>query len=661
MVLVQFLKKTPVLVALSCTLSFGATGAAMLGSSHAAFAQTDLRADAADSQLSLQDALRRIARNSQDSRALADAGLAALALGDTRAAIGFLAKADQIYPDSGRVKAGLGRALLENENPFGALRYFDQAIANGIPLKDIARDRGLVYDLLGRTADAQKDYEVALRHNDTSDELLSRYAVSLGIGGDVEGADLKLNPLLQKSDRDAWRNRAFILAMNDQKKAANNIARQSMTKRMAKAIKPFFDRMSKLTAAQKAAAVHFGHFPASENIGVDVASVRYAANNAARGGDGADAGLIPLGEPLGEPVKKPRVLAMPDTSQRRRPGARRAGSLKQPAGELKVTERKATELVVLNRDELPKPTDRPIEPNPAASASREEVAAASAATKGPAAIPTTNPATNPATNPVKSPNPRPAPSGITPGFETALGAKTDKSRSAQKVDPPLVSASVERTVDMAEAKPDTGPDISPYKTPDTGAAPVASAAPQKPPASLINFDLANAGTQNAPPVSSRPVSSRTASSPAQPSAPRPLAAIMGSIAIPDEEKRSTVVPVDLASIEPAKPQPKAEPEPPPAPKNQKPKHPKRYWVQIATGADLSALKFDYRRFSRKNADLFKAVEGWTSPWGKTRRLVVGPFDDFKTAKTFEARYRKDGGDGFAWASADGVEVNKLPK
>ena len=75
-------------------------------------------------QTRLQDALRRIARNSNDSSALADAGLAALDLGDTRAAIGFLAKADQIYPRSGRVKAGLARALLKEKNPFWGVALF---------------------------------------------------------------------------------------------------------------------------------------------------------------------------------------------------------------------------------------------------------------------------------------------------------------------------------------------------------------------------------------------------------------------------------------------------------------------------------------------------------------------------------------------------------
>jgi len=124
-----------------------------------------------------------------------------------------------------------------------------------------------------------------------------------------------------------------------------------------------------------------------------------------------------------------------------------------------------------------------------------------------------------------------------------------------------------------------------------------------------------------------------------------------------------VVPVDLDEIEPAKPKPKivAKPVEKTPVKPKEPEHPKRYWVQIATGSNLNALKFDYRRLTKKHPDLFKGQKGWTSPWGQTRRMVIGPFDDFKAAKAFEADYRKDGGDGFAWASADGVEVNELTK
>ncbi len=580
-----------------------------------AVAQYSNQADSDD----LQDALRRIARDSNDSSALADAGLAALKLGDMRAAIGFLAKADQIYASSGRVKVGLGRALLAEENPFGAIRYFNQAVDNGIAAREIAADRGLAYDLVGRNRDAQKDYELAMRYG-TSEELIERYAVSLGISGDVERADAQLNPLLQKSNRDAWRNRAFIYAMNGKKKDAENIVEQTMERRMAKAIKPFLDRMPKLTAAQKAAAVHYGHFPASENIGVDVAAVQMASNMAARGGDGADAGLIPVGPALGADVERPRVLAMPDKSLRRRPGAADRKSTDRKAGKRS----KKDELVVLSRTDLPAP---------AATGSARAPTLSTAVSASVKSEP--QPAQNPP-EPVKIAESQTVVKTAAPGFQTTLGV----SRS-----PALVSQTIERKVEIAGRAPVSRPAVQ-----SVAADPPAIETGMAKPVDLINFDLAQ--TQPAPVETA-------AAEPVR----RPLSDIINGIDIPEQEKRTGVVPVDLDEIEPAKPQPKivAKPVEKVPVKPKEPVHPKRYWVQIATGSNLDALKFDYRRMTKKQPDLFKKQKAWTSPWGQTRRLVIGPFDDFKAAKAFEADYRKDGGDGFAWASADGVEVNELTK
>lgn len=592
----------------------------------------------------LQDALRRIARDSNDSSALADAGLAALELGDMRAAIGFLAKADQIYSTSGRVKVGLGRALLAEENPFGAIRYFDQAIENGVPLREIAADRGLAYDLIGRNRDAQKDYALAMRYGNT-DQLMTRNAISLGISGDVELADEQLNPLLHKSDRDAWRNRAFIYAMNGRKKDANNIVDQTMERRMAKAIKPFFDRMPKLTAAQKAAAVHLGHFPASENIGVDVAAVQMASNIAVRGGDGADAGLIPVGEALGSTAARPRVLAMPDKSPRRRPGA-----TERVFSERKQSRRqkKQNEVQVLARTDLPAPASAGSGRAPAFAAAEAKPVTDLAPEPAPKPgfdAPTERVPAKILPEPVKSAEMKPdvdKPEARTfaPGFQTALGVGEP---------PVLLSQTIERKVEIAGRPPVSQPQPESPVQP-APADPSVDKASASTPVNLINFDLGNSPRGNMEIAEADP-------------APKALSDIIGSINIPERETRTEVVPVDLDEIEPAKPKPKivAKPVVKAPVKSKEPEHPKRYWVQIATGSDLNALKYDSRRMTKKHSDLFKDNRIWTSPWGSTRRMVVGPFDDFKAAKAFEADFRKDGGDGFAWASADGVEVNELGK
>jgi hypothetical protein len=87
-------------------------------------------------------------------------------------------------------------------------------------------------------------------------------------------------------------------------------------------------------------------------------------------------------------------------------------------------------------------------------------------------------------------------------------------------------------------------------------------------------------------------------------------------------------------------------------------HPARFWVQIATG-DAKALGFDYRKWTKKSAELFKGQKGWTSEWGRTDRLLVGPFTDQKAAKKWESDFRKAGGDGFMWKSENGVVVTAL--
>jgi hypothetical protein len=92
---------------------------------------------------------------------------------------------------------------------------------------------------------------------------------------------------------------------------------------------------------------------------------------------------------------------------------------------------------------------------------------------------------------------------------------------------------------------------------------------------------------------------------------------------------------------------------------QKKAHPVRLWVQIATGASEKALAFDYGRFAKKSPDVFKGKAGATAEWGRTRRLLVGPFADRKAAQDWLAGYKKTGGDGFLFNSEAGQVVDPV--
>src|SRR6185369_13747845 len=156
--------------------------------------------------------VRTLASDPKDFGSLIGAGKAALELGDTQAAAGFFARADEVNPKSPLPQAGMGAVSVANGEPLAALPYFKRAQQLGAPLATIGCDRGLAYDLLGRQADAQNDYRAAFGGLD-SDEARRRLALSLAISGNRTDALASLAPLAAKGDASTNRVRAFVLAL----------------------------------------------------------------------------------------------------------------------------------------------------------------------------------------------------------------------------------------------------------------------------------------------------------------------------------------------------------------------------------------------------------------------------------------------------------------
>jgi Flp pilus assembly protein TadD len=270
----------------------------------------------ADPMSTLSVHLRTLAANPRNLFALLGAGQAALEVGDPNAALGFFARAEEIEPRNGRAKAGLASTLVQLEKPDDALRLFGEAMSLGVPETELAKDRGLAYDLRGDNRRAQRDYAMALRKG-PDDEITRRYALSLGISGERSQALTVLDPLLRRQDQGAWRARAFILAMNNDVPGANAVARQVMPVSLAGSMAPFLARLPKLNPAERAHAVNFGTMPGDGQTFANVqvgdpykpSGVMVASNNAS-----PSSGLIPSGQPLGrsaaplrsEPLPTPR-------------------------------------------------------------------------------------------------------------------------------------------------------------------------------------------------------------------------------------------------------------------------------------------------------------------------------------------------------------------
>ena len=205
--------------------------------------------------------VRNLASDPKDFDSLIGAGKAALALDDPQTAAGFFARADEVNPRSPLPQAGMGAVAVANGEPRAALPYFKRAQQLGLPVASFACDRGLAYDLMGQQAQAQVDYRLALSGRD-SDEARRRLALSLAISGDRAGALQTLTPLSARGDTGVARVRAFVLALTGDPTSAMQAIDAAMPGSWAR-VSPFLQRLSGLSAGQKAAAVNLGIFPDS--------------------------------------------------------------------------------------------------------------------------------------------------------------------------------------------------------------------------------------------------------------------------------------------------------------------------------------------------------------------------------------------------------------
>jgi len=545
--------------------------------------------------------LARLAENPRDVTALIGAGEAALALDDARAATGFFARASEIEPNNGRIKAGLGQAMLDMQNPGEAIKLFDQATRLGFPDTRFLSDRGLARDLTGDTAGAQRDYQAALRTTPNDSELIRRYAVSLGISGQIDAAEKALKPLLYKGDRGAWRDRAFIMAMNGRRDEARDIATKTMPARLAVAIQPYLDRMQGLTPAQRAAAVQFGNFPADTGVRVAAAEPQKPAVQAA-----APQKAVPLTAAQQRAARKVERQKQRD-AQKAAEAARRAPAPK-PSTQVAMAE---PEPVPPPPPTMPTQIAR-AEPRPVAEApARPPVAAAVQKAPEPVAQPAarSQSAIESAPRPVQGP---PAPE---PAAATSLPMAARETQTSAPLLPPTPEQPAPAAAAPAQLTARTLADIMrELQVPDEEKQSSADAV------NLADLEMLQQKRKTAKAVAAEKA--------------RAEATAKAKAAADVKAKAEAAEKARLA------------------------KNPSRAWVQVGTGRNISALAFTMKGL-RKKYESLAAKDAWTASWGQTNRLVVGPFATFDKAKEYEERLKKGGADAFAWRSDAGEDVAKL--
>ncbi len=637
--------------------------------------------DANDPNYRYRQNLITLSRSPKDVNALIEAGKSAIEIGDGDAALSFLARAEELAPNDGRVKAALGSALMLVERPADALRLFNEATALGVPDFVIARDRGLAYDLRGDSRNAQRDYQLALRQA-PDDEVVRRLALSLGISGDRDQALRLLDPLLRKQDPTGWRARAFVLAMNGDVRGAEAIAAQVMPAGMAETMRPFLRRLASLNASDRALAVNYGTMPGDGRQQVASAEPLIRSSG----------GLIPA----------------PDLAPTVTPDSAAASRKTEPVSKA--------------------PRRRP---------GRTEVAAASPpSSAGPGfsdifaksiAAPASSTGVNDQVPPPVQPESKPLgvrldqrvgkrigpvdPARLSPQVRDLMGGSADSPAPSVQQVPESVFTRRELspvTVAAAERQPQAQrppvkrapePEELDQQTAPVFEVPAAPVAVDPPPREVVPAAAVNPIRETPPaqPVAVAAVTPQSAPERVVAASP-PTAILPAKVAVAPREVASGLAGI-LADVQPepesaAAPLPssveiklqrlaaqrkvadaaaKVKAEKEALAKAEKDKadraaaelakaaklHPPRVWVQIATGANESGLGITWKRIKDKAPDAFKGLTASYVPFKATNRILVGPFKGNSDARALVTAMGKAGISGNTFSSEAGQEISKI--
>lgn len=646
----------------------------------------------------LAETVRRLGASPRDLSALIEAGDLSFRLGDATAAAAFYKRAEAIDPNNGRVKAGIGRILVNGERPGEALRYFELAQRYGAPMADYAGDRGLAYDLVGEQERAQRDYRAALARGGADadlDEVRRRYALSLGISGRQEEALAQIDTLLRRSDRGAWRARAFVLAMNGDVAGANRIASGMMPAGMAQGLAAFFRRLPTLSATDRAFAVHFGEVaatparladarltPTLPPLGIDPTAPRQQVATVAV--------PVPVARPLSRAEQRQQQRAA-QLAARHSPRGTAAPASAPPVGYAARPAETASLTPV-----APAPAQRTPAPTTSTSpAPATQVASNAGAQRAPTAIPpagSTIAATRvaagttgyAATAPASA---VPATSAVQTATATppaaAVPTSTASTNPGTAMPSPAIAPRPEQAANAAmaaaTATPGFSTPVAAAPTPTPAPAQVASAAPTRPTAIGRGEDsiLARIVAGITIPASELDVPPMPGAVPvvAPPPAPGSAASLEEAArvaernAAADEEKRERLLAkrqADRAAAAKAAADKKAKElaakkeaaEKLAAEKKAARAEPERIWVQVAGGANEGDLPKAWKAVQAK-APALAGRRAYATPLRATNRVVTGPFKTEAEARAFVNTLARQGVSAFSFTSAPGQKMTRL--
>lgn len=200
---------------------------------------------------------------------------------------------------------------------------------------------------------------------------------------------------------------------------------------------------------------------------------------------------------------------------------------------------------------------------------------------------------------------------------------------------------------------------SPTPTPAPASAPLSAPEPTRV-ATVAPVTVTTAASIAPPPNS---VAAPLPPPPPPPPPPAPPVRVADAFAdlvdapLPDARVSGDVVDISRITVKrelPPPPPEKAKPKEPP-----KPVHPSRVWVQVATGKNVKALGFDWRRIAKEGGAPLAKLKPHTTRWGEANRLLAGPIDSRDKAQALLRELKAKGIDSFLYVSPEGEEIQPV--
>lgn len=243
-----------------------------------------------------------------------------------------------------------------------------------------------------------------------------------------------------------------------------------------------------------------------------------------------------------------------------------------------------------------------------------------------------------------------APSGLPLDVRTAppptLAGLTPPRAAQQAAATGVVPAPAQAATSVPVPASTTASTVAPALTPVAAVTPVANPVPA-------------AAALPPPTAAQAPAPVLAAAPPPPPSPLRVLDAFadLSSGTLPDARVSGDAV--DLSRISIKREAPSPPPEKPKPKEPVKPVHPSRVWVQVATGRNVKALGFDWRRIAKEGGDTLAKLKPHTTPWGEANRLLAGPVSSRDAAQTMLRELKAKGVDSFLYVSPEGEEIQPV--